>query len=168
MTKGKEPVSAKRKSHCPAQLQANQVPHLCLGSHRPPATATHSKPVGAKPWVSLYLPVALQRQENISSLRWGVTIPTSEQTRTLLPHSDLTSAKSSSPLQGPLTAGSGWQKVTRAARSQLQRGRWNPEDTRCTGARKFNCLTLIVAEGGCPSTQGSQGAPRTALLCQWA
>lgn len=76
---------SREKSRCPAQLWANQGPHLCLGSHGLPATATHSKSVCAKSWVSPYLVVALQRQGNISCLRWGMTIQTSEPTRTLLP-----------------------------------------------------------------------------------
>lgn len=52
-------MSVERKSRFPAQLQANQGPHLCLGSYGPPATATHSKSVYAEPWVSPYLTVAL-------------------------------------------------------------------------------------------------------------
>lgn len=42
-------VDREKNPRCPARLQANRVPHLCLGSHEPPATANPSKSVPAAP-----------------------------------------------------------------------------------------------------------------------
>lgn len=133
--KGKEPVSVKRSPAAQSSCRPTGVP---TGPHGAPVTATHSnKSVCAEPWVSHYIPVTLQRQGNISSLRWGMTIQTSRPTRTLRLRPDL----SQDILPTPVSPNSRIRMIERFPWAAPQ-GQAEPEATSGISARDVNSSTL--------------------------